>query len=191
MRLSILAFLVALPAVAYAAASPQGTQDNECVNQGDLCADDGVSPPCCYGLECKPLTFSLPPHSGIGPEVINVRHSASALFLADRCIRFASNKSLFSLCVGGGTGKGSRRGWVGFNESAFLNASSKMKCIADRISFRSNHVENKLPLFPADFKFALSPTVQAISCQCRYSSSKSMFLVTAEEEPWAFWRNWS
>jgi len=113
MRLSILAFFIALPAVAYAAASPQETQYDECVNPGDLCRNDGVSPPCCDDLECKPRKFSLPPHSGTGPVVTNVRHSVLPLFLADRCVRFASNKSLFLLCIGGGTEKASRRGWVG------------------------------------------------------------------------------
>ena len=113
MRLSTVAFLIALPAVAYAAATRQVTQNNTCIAEGDRCVDDDVSAPCCYGFQCKQFKFHIPSGGGPGPVVIDVRHSGSALLLADRCVRLASNKSLFLLCKGGGTGKGSRRGWVG------------------------------------------------------------------------------
>ncbi len=54
MRLSVLASLIALPAVAYAAAtSPRELEiENRCYNYGQICTSTSQ---CCGGLKCEPV----------------------------------------------------------------------------------------------------------------------------------------
>jgi len=84
MRLSILALLAALPAVAYAAA-PQNLKNrnsdpNTCPTYGQTC-DLGIWD-CCQGFTCNRPRNQI--FKGVRP-----RASTSALLFADRCVRHA------------------------------------------------------------------------------------------------------